>query len=88
MCRQLNPGQRDCIECKSVSPPLDQTTETTTEETVNLCQCHQTGPVSGETINVCQSIINVYSVVANNEHIVQRQPQRKGISPAVLRQRH
>ena len=53
-------------------------------KTVNLYHCHQTRPVSGETVNVCQSVINVNSVV-NHAYIVQGQPQRKGISPAIVR---
>ena len=32
------------------------------------------------------SVININSVVVNHAHIVQGQPQRKGVSPAVVRQ--
>ena len=55
------------------------------KETVNLYQCHQTGPVSGETLKVSRiTVIN--SVVVNHAHIVKGQPQKKGVSPAVVRQ--
>ena len=40
--------------------------------------------MSGEAVNCCQSVININSVV-NHAHIVQGQPQRKGISLAVVR---
>ena len=42
--------------------------------------------MSGETVNVCQSIINVNPLVVNQAHIVQGQPQRKDVSPAIVRQ--
>ena len=42
---------------------------------------------SGETVKVCQTVTNVVnSVVINPAHIVQGLPQRKGLSPAVVRQ--
>ena len=56
-------------------------------KTVNLYQCHQTGPVSGETVNCCQAVVNAHSVVVNLAYIVQGQSQRKGVSPAIVRQR-
>ena len=40
--------------------------------------------MSGQTVN-CQSIVNANSVVVNHAHIVQGQPQTKGISPAIVR---
>ena len=54
-------------------------------KSVNLYQCHQTGPVSGETVYCCQSVANLNSVV-NHAHIVQEQTQRKGIHIAIVRQ--
>ena len=41
--------------------------------------------MSRETVNVCQSVTNVESVVYH-AHIVQGQPQKKGVSLAVVRQ--
>ena len=49
-------------------------------KSVRLYQCHQSGPV-----NLFQSKVNVNSVVVNHAHIVQGQPQRKGVSPAIIR---
>ena len=54
-------------------------------KTVNLYQCHQTGPVSGETVNCCQSVSNVNCLVVNPADIVQGQQQRKGISLGIVR---
>ena len=37
--------------------------------------------MSGETLKVCQTVTNVVnSVVVNHAHIVQGQPQKKGVS--------
>ena len=45
--------------------------------TVNSSQCYQAGPVSRQTVNCFQSVVNANSVVVNYAHIVQGQPQRK-----------
>ena len=78
--------QRDCKKCKFVLAPPGRTKPTSKKKTVNLYQCHQTGSLSGETVNVCQLVISVNSVVVNHAHIVQGHPQRKGASPAFVRQ--
>ena len=42
---------------------------------------------SGETLKVSQTVTNVVnSSVVNHTHIVKGQPQKKGVSPAVVRQ--
>ena len=42
--------------------------------------------MSGETVKVCQTVTNVVnSVVVNHAHIVQGQPKKKNLSPAVVR---
>ena len=40
--------------------------------------------MSGEAVNYCQSVVNVNPVVVNHPHIIQGQPQRKGVSLAVV----
>ena len=55
------------------------------QQTVILCQCHQIGPVSRETVKTCQTVTNVVNSV-NHAHILKGQPQRKGESPVVVRQ--
>ena len=75
-----DPEQRECKVCKFVSAPLDWTgpDNLNNQETVTLYQCHQTGPVSRETLKVFQTVTNVVnSVVVNHTHIVKGQPQRK-----------
>ena len=56
-------------------------------KTVNCVQYNQTGPESGQTLKTCQPVINFPdSVVVNHAHIVKGQPQKKGVSLAVIRQ--
>ena len=55
-----------------------------------MCQPHQTRPDWTSVLRdskLCQLLVNVNSVVVNHAHIVQGQPQRKGVSPAIVRQR-
>ena len=75
--RQLT-RSKETVKCVSLCQ-LQQTglDKQNNRETVNLYQCQQTGPVPGETVNVCQSVTNVNSVVVNHAHIAQGQPQRK-----------
>ena len=52
-------------------------------ETVNCVQYHQ----SGKTLKTCQPVIDfANSVVVIRAHIVNGQPQKKSVSPAVVRQ--
>ena len=43
--------------------------------------------MSVEIVNVCQSVINEDSIVVNHAHVVLGQPQRKGVSPAIIRRK-
>ena len=54
-----------------VKAPLQTGRLTWSKETVNIYQCQQTGPLSGETVKVCQTVKNVVnSVIVNHTHIV------------------
>ena len=79
-------GQRNCNQCEIVSPHLTGPDQRNHQEAVNLYQCPQTGPESRETVNCFQPVINLNSVVVNHTHIVQGQPQRKGVSLAIVKQ--
>ena len=83
LCRRLTLGQEDCNLCTCASAPPHHRNN---QKTANLYQCHQTRPVSEETINCCQIVQNVNLVVVNHAHIVTGQPQRKCVSPTIVRQ--
>ena len=82
-------GQTDFKECKFVSAPPDQTRPQKQPDHRNNqkqprdCKLVSVSPYL-TCVNIYQSVINVNSVV-NHAHIAQGQPQRKGISPAVVR---
>ena len=76
-------GTVNCLNmCQPHQTGLDHNRN---RKTVNLNQCHHTGPVTEEIVNCCQSVVNVNSVVVNHAHIVQGQPQKKGVSSAIVR---
>ena len=82
-----DPGQRDCKECKIVSAPLDRTGPQNQPRDCKLVSVSPDWTSVWRDIKCLQSVINVNSVVVGRAHIDQGQPQRKGISPAVARQR-
>ena len=84
--RLLTQGKRtvDCV--KMCQPHWTRPDHNRNRRTVNVVQCHQTGPESGQTVNCFQSVPNVNCLV-NHANIVQGQLQRKGVSSAIVRQR-
>ena len=87
LCRQLTQDKQTLKSVNLYQPYRTGLNHRNHQETLNLYQCHQTRPVSGETVEVCQTVTNVVnSVVVNCAHIDQGQPQRKGVSLTIVRQ--
>ena len=58
----------------------------TRQKTVNCIKYNHTGPESGKTLKTGQPVTHfTNSVVVTHAHIVKGQPQKKGISPTVVR---
>ena len=53
---------------------------------VNMCPPHRTGPQREQKDYKLVSVSPDRTSVVNHEHIVQGQPQRKGVCPAIVRQ--
>ena len=76
-------GQTDFKECKFVSAPLNRTG---LQQQPKDCKLVSVSPdTSFQRDSKLLSLVNVNSVVVNHAHIIQGQPQRKGISPAIVR---
>ena len=77
-------GQTDFKECKFVSAPLNRTG---LQQQPKDCKLVSVSPdrTSFQRESKLLSLVNVNSVVVNPAHIIQGQPQRKGISPAIVR---